>query len=295
MTPLIIEAHGGLGDQVCVEPTLRFIDKMWPHYEMYVITQYPELFCHIKNVKAYNQNITFPFPAIKACTHPKDFKNLDFQQIHTVDFISLLLLKMTLPLLDKQIKINVPQESYDRIKRLIPQYKNTVLIHPGKSWDSKSFPVEVWQSYTDILNKYQYNVAVVGKNYWANKHEYRGTVGGLSLYKCINLIDQLTLTDLCAALDMCPVLISNDSGPIHLSGAFNNHVGVISTVRRPETLFHWRNGIQGQRYYSLEKYRIYDRLIPDTINDHLTYNTPIDFKDALPTANDILTFVGEHI
>lgn len=269
--PICIEIHGGLGDQICAEPVIRFITKKWPHYKIYAITHYPELFSHL-DIDARSEAIRFDKPCPMACTHPKEDPFMDFHQIHTVDYISIRLLKMTLPLADKQIKINVPLAEKEKVRSLIPNPANTVLIHPGQSWQSKTFFKENWQSYIDAALSLGREVAVIGKNGWVNKEDYRGVVKGLDLCKCIDLVDKLSVLQTCAALDMCPVLISNDSGPIHLSGAFNNHVGIISTIRRPETLFHWRNGIQGFRYYSLERERGYDSLIPDTISGQLSCN-----------------------
>lgn len=289
---IIIECHGGLGDQICSEPTFRFITNRWPEYKLHVVTHYPEFFSHL-NLYATNQALTLNTSCLKANTHPKEDKLIDFQQIHTVDYISLRLLKMQLPLLEKGIQIKVPESTQKWAIKNIPE--DAVVLHPGQSWKSKTFPTEIWQSYIDRLVKADYRVVVVGKNYWANPRELRGTVTNLDLSKCIDMVDQLSVMELASVLQRAPVLISNDSGPAHISAAFNNHVGIISTIRRPETLFHWRNGIQGFRYYSLEKYRIYDQFIPNTIRGDMTYNLneipQVELLRALPSDEDILQFV----
>jgi len=294
---LLIEIHGGLGDQICAEPVIRFIKNKWPNYEISIITHYPELFAHL-DIKAYDKDTHFTEPHLKACTHPPNdhflSKIIDFQQLHTVDFISICLLKMTLDPLDKQIIIKVPEETDLKVSELIGKNLNNILVHPGMSWQSKTFPKEYWQSYIDILVNAGYKVIIVGKDFGENK----GIVQGLDTSKCLNLVNKLSIMELCAALKQCPILISNDSGLIHLSGAFNNIVGVISTVRRPNTLFHWRQGIQGLNYFSLENYPLYNDLIPDTIAGHYTYNSHLKEEDilkALPDADKILEFVDHHI
>lgn len=296
---LLIEIHGGLGDQICAEPVIRFIKNKWQHYNVSIITHYPELFRHL-NVMAYDHGIKCDENTLVACTHPKNdhiiSKIIDFQQIHTIDFISLVLLKMVLDPIDKQIQIDIPKEVDAKIKNLLQNTSHAVVIHPGLSWQSKTFPSDFWQDYIDILINNGFKVIVVGKNYWANDNDFRGIVKDLDTYRCINLIDQLSILELCSVLKQCPVLISNDSGLIHLSGAFDNHVGIISTIRRPDTLFHWRNGIKGYKYYSLEDYPVYKDLTPDTIFGHYTYNANISDEllyKALPQPEKILDWVLE--
>lgn len=288
---LIIEAHGGLGDQVCLEPVARFITKKWPHYKLHIATHYPELFSHLP-VNAINGSIKLSEPAGIANTHPKNDTVIDFQQIHTIDYISLRLLRMILPPEDKQIKISVPHEADTLAEGYLGCWSETVVVHAGSGWQSKTFPKEVWQSYIDAILDAGLQVALVGKNYWANNKDRRGVVEGLDTSRCIDLVDKLSMIETCAVLSYCPALLSNDSGLIHVSGAFNNHVGVISTVRRPETLAHWRYGQQGYRYTFLEKNRIYDRFIPDSISGILTHNLhSIDEKDLLEAMPDIETVV----
>ena len=289
---LMIECHGGLGDQVCAEPTFRFINTHWPRYNLHIITNHPELFTHL-NAKIYDHDVRgISGPCLKVNTHPKDDIFMEFPQVHTVDYISLRLLKMQLPAADRQIKIPVKPEHFESVKKY--DISDAVIVHPGSSWQSKTFPASVWQSYINILLKNGHKVAVIGKNYRPNKDEVRGIVPP-DLWGCINLIDKLSLLEMCAVLASSPILITNDSGPAHLSGAFSNEVGIISTVRRPDTLFHWRDGVFGKGYHSLEAYPVYDRFLPDVIGGGQVFNQhwlpAEEMGRALPSPESILTFV----
>src|SRR3990170_5572970 len=49
---IFIDVGGGLGDQICTEPALRYLSEvLYPKAEIMVMTVYPRLFQHLKNIK----------------------------------------------------------------------------------------------------------------------------------------------------------------------------------------------------------------------------------------------------
>lgn len=45
---LIFKTWGGLGDQICAEPTLRFALKTFKGCDISLASEHPELFAHLK-------------------------------------------------------------------------------------------------------------------------------------------------------------------------------------------------------------------------------------------------------
>jgi hypothetical protein len=128
-----------------------------------------------------------------------------------------------------------------------------VLVHPGRGTPPKTFPADVWQSYVDSLASAGYAVAVIGKQMAAEK----GVVA-FDRSKCIDLVDRLNLEELIALVSKARVLVSNDSGPVQIAGAFENWIGLIPTLRHPEHALPWRRGAQFWRASSLERKPLYN-------------------------------------
>lgn len=94
-----------------------------------------------------------------------------------------------------------------------------VAIHPFTSDPVKQWPIErFYQLAKRISDEFNLKVLIVGKNEGAD----RGfdNLGG----NIINLVDQTTLVELAQILKQCRLLISCDSGPMHLAAAVGTPV-----------------------------------------------------------------------
>ena len=257
---LCITAGGGLGDQVCAEPVFRFMTEKWKD-DIVVMTQYPFLYrhlpiiCHDKPTSFYEQRLSI-------ATHPWRDENDPwcFHRMHTVDYISLRLLRRQLPISAKTVQIVPSPEAYCQINEILCDIDRSrmVLLHPGLSWSSKNLPLQCWQSYSDILRNEGYTVVLVGKNFIANETDGDGSRRGVwPLEGSLDLTDKLNLDEFCALLSVSPVLITNDSAPVHLASAFDGWIGLIATCRDPSYIFPYRYGSQTYKCRSLERRQIH--------------------------------------
>jgi ADP-heptose:LPS heptosyltransferase len=241
---LFINIGGGLGDQVCAEPVLRYIrGTLYPDAEIYAATAYPRLFQHIEGVHIDSKMPDVKLEAVHSMdTHPD--KNTAHSQYvvyshsHQVDYISLVTLKRTLPVEDKEIKLTWNPEDEDEVFNLCPCPGKLVLVHAGKGWPSKTFPVEWWQEIVNGLALDDYQVGLIG-----------GTVNEEHAYQPVELPaggfdfrDKLSLGGLIYLLRSAPVLITNDSGPLHLAGAFHNQIILIPSCKHPDYVLPIRKG-----------------------------------------------------
>jgi ADP-heptose:LPS heptosyltransferase len=104
----------------------------------------------------------------------------------------------------------------------------------------------------------------------------------------------LSLHELMAIIDMCPTLVSNDSAPIHIAGAFDNNIILIPTCKHPDHLLPWRNG---SKYYKAKAF--YKKLMCDDIKSSPTEVYTVlgdgltgEWDEYLP---DVETVVVGHI
>jgi len=193
----------------------------------------------------------------------------------------MALMKRTLPLPDKTIKFEVTSEEYAELFE-VAQTKNfdgCIVVHPGRHWETKTFPDKWWQDIIDSLVKKGHSVCVIGKTERGDPPAYiagaRGTVDITCPEGVIDLRDRLTLGALGALLSLAKTLISNDSAPIHLAGAFDIEIVVIPSCKHPDHLLPWRHGSQKYKTKAL-----YKALIVEEVESRPTqvYETSVDIK-----------------
>lgn len=254
---LHIKVSGGLGDQMNAEPSIRFMKELCKGDDIIVSTHFPRLFKHLegKDLRVYKHGqveIRPDTPYYLMESFP-DTKSIQWAVVsnllcHTVDFVAMSLLKRTLPLEDRTMKISVGEQDYKGLyeKLGFEDFKDYVLVHAGRHWESKTFPKEYWQ---EIIDKLGEKVILIGKTEDGDPPHYvrgaRGTVE-LESSKVIDMRDKLELGELFALIKEAKVLISNDSAPVHIAGAFDNWIILIPSCKHPDHILPYRNK---QNYY----------------------------------------------
>lgn len=294
---LSITVAGGLGDQICAEPVLRYMrDTFYGKDDIVILTQYPLLFKHLP-YQCFDEDQVFK--TIRSCanTHPPDFTAINFHRTHPVDFIALLLLRRQLPRAAKTIQIHYSDVAKAKIQSFGIDFKKSVIVHPGISWASKTFPLEFWQSVIDLLSK-DFQVVVVGNYAGKSKHRHHAT-GHLPVRAdhCVDLREKLSLEDLFALIAHVPVLVTNDSGPVHAAGAFDNHIGLIPTCKHPDYILPYRKGGQDYKAQVLWKSdaSVYYDFDPLCFLDVPIADVRFHWPDVLPTTEQVYEFVRRSI
>ena len=226
-----IRVGGGLGDQIDAEPVIRYIaEKIYPGDNIRVVTDFARVFKHLpvkamtvnelkmsKDFTVYYEMETLPSPETPL------WQFLAQTLCHTTDFVSISTIRRILPDIDKQIQLQVDLQDLTALTDTIGimNLMKMILVHPGKGWKSKTFPDTYWQEIIDRLAEITtHKVAVIGK--------YVSDEQGLVDLKCpenvLDLRNLLNLGELMALISQAEVLISNDSAPIHIAGAFDNWI-----------------------------------------------------------------------
>ena len=256
---IFIWALGGIGDIVSAEPTIRYIrERVYPHDDIYLMSKEYEIFDHIKGLnlsKGYPQK---EFDAVlEFNTHQLPWEGFGkwapFQFSHCIDWVSMCVLGRQLPDKDKQIRLSYKPEHLEKVYSICKNPEQLVLVHPGTGWDSKTFPVEYWQGIVDKLVKIGFKVGIIGKDV-SDKHN----VLPINADHCIDFRDKLELKELIALISKAKILISNDSAPIHIAGAFDNYIILLPTCKNPDHIMPWRNG---NKYYKAKA--LYKKLMED--------------------------------
>jgi hypothetical protein len=289
---IYVSVSGGYGDQIAAEPSVRFMrEKLYPNDEFVVATHWPRIFEHLKKqgvivCKQGEADLAGDTPYFIAQTLPGPDKMqwamVSHLLCHTVDYSSIALMKRTLPVVDKQIKFEVKLDDIANLFEIIgiQDMSEAIVIHPGKHWNSKTFPASWWQEIIDGLAAKGKKLCIVGKDDVGDPPNYivgaRGTVDVKCPEGSYDLRNLLDIGSFAALLSMTKTLISNDSFPIHLAGAFDNWIILIPSCKHPDHILPWRKGSQ---YY--KAMALYKKLIIDDIEARPTqvYETSAEISD----------------
>ena len=107
----------------------------------------------------------------------------------------------------------------------IETHEPIVAVHPGASCESKKWPIERFAALgKKMIAETSYRFVVIGGKEEAQAGQFLKKEWG---DRAVDLTGQLTLKTLAALLKRCDILISNDSGPVHISAAVGTRTFVI--------------------------------------------------------------------
>lgn len=302
---IYVSVSGGAGDQICAEPAIRFMRRMYPEDEFWVATHYPRLFKHLEKQRVIvcehgkaNLRPDTPYYLAESLPGPDTLQWAIVSHLlcHSVDYCSIALLKRTLPAEDRTIRFDLLPEDFDGLAEKTglskKALKRIIVIHPGRHWNSKTFPKEWWQKVIDAALGAGHKVVLIGKDEPGDPPDFkagaRGTVD-VSPNGALDLRNKLSLGELGALLSLAKTLISNDSFPVHLAGAFDNRIILIPSCKHPDHVLPIRRGSTGYKTTAL-----YKKLIIDEIESRPTQVYPtsaevekIDWDKYLPDPEEV--------
>lgn len=279
---LYFEVDGGLGDVVATEPVIRKMCEDLYHSDDVVInTEFPEVFSHIPVKVNKNGNKLNDIGYRRFHSMPRNVGPISHGLCHPTDFASLQMFRGQLAQEDKQIILDTHGHKLNPIQENI--LKKSILIHPGKGWESKTFPATWWQRVVELIARDE-NVVLIGRKI----NDRQGVVEFDTSSVTLNLIDQLDLRTLFRAIELAPVLISNDSSPIHIAGAFDNWIGLIDSCKPAFRILPHRKGRQDYKAQSLAEGNIelnYDPCSPYDIRMDIA--TEEQLSEILPSPQKV--------
>jgi ADP-heptose:LPS heptosyltransferase len=286
---ILISVTAGMGDQLCAEPAIRYTQKLYPDANIFVVTHFKRLFEHLDlPIYDYDEWKGIKDAILTMYTCPDEqqadhkFSHVLF---HPTDFSTMSMIRRTIPNEEKQIKLKLDAADvayvYNLLKEKDPT-KPVVLVHAGKWWPSKTLPIDWWQEIVDKLSE-KLTVVLIGK-----------TIDEKQGYQPINcpqggydFRDLTTLGELFALISLSKCLVTNDSSPLHIAGAFDNWIVTVPTCKHPEHILPYRNGTQSYKTKSL-----YKKLLLDDLEiRHTEFKT--DTIDLIPEGKTLYDYIPE--
>ena len=257
---ILIQTWGGLGDQICAEPTLRYALKTFKGAEISLASECPELFGHLKFKDVFDLRKVQPhwsrylaFNTIYPIEHLQ-WQFMSHMITNCVDYPSLCAFRCQLPVADREVCLRPDTVSQQTAHHVLPS--NSVVIHPGRHWPSKTFPKDWWD---DVINGIAQAGAVpviIGADTKVSGGN-QGTVD-VNPYNAVDLRNKLNVMESVALLQRAKVLITNDSSPLHMAASGDATILYVATCKHPDYITHWRRGVWGWRMENMGKGGIWD-------------------------------------
>lgn len=282
---LLITTWGGLGDQVCAEPTLRYaLEQFGSKAKISLASYIPEVFRHLQFAEVFDLNKVKPVEEnylVFSTIHDQQHLAWQFINhciINCVDYPSLSSFQCTLPVKSKEVKLY--SEPIALPKDL------SVVIHPGRHWPTKTFPKAWWDEVIAGIIDSGITPVIIGKDV----DESVGTVD-ISTTGCVDLRNQLDLNGMVYLLQNAKVILTNDSSPIHIGASGRAFIGYVATCKHPDYITHWRMGEWSWRMKNFGRGGIWEHLnhLPNRA-DEVTVDkcTPEQLASWLPNPMEMV-------
>jgi len=136
----------------------------------------------------------------------------------------------------ERLSLQVPAEAREQALDLfgslgVNASRPWLLIHPGASAASRRYPAEMFAAVTRSLTHHGQQCIFVGQE---GEIELVQTIRAAAGAGSCSLAGMLSLAQLAALIEMAPVLIANNSGPVHVAAAVGTPVVDIYALTNPQ-------------------------------------------------------------
>ncbi len=163
-------------------------------------------------------------------------------EMHAVDRYLFIAKELGSDISKKDFKINIPEKEKGYAAGLISKVKKRPLIaiNPSARWEAKMWPLKRYAELTDaIASKLKAQPVLIG----SREDEVRiNELLSMVQSKPLNLSGKTSLLQLSALLKKADLLITNDSGPMHIAAAVGTPVVAIFGPTRPVRTGPYGNG-----------------------------------------------------
>lgn len=138
---------------------------------------------------------------------------------------------------DERLAISVPGRARREVRSMLvarglSAHRRWVVIHPGASAPSRRYPPELFaQTAAELVHQQGFQVVLTGT---AAERRLVDTIGAGLGRRALSLVGQLSLAELAALLSMAPLLLSNNSGPVHVAAAVGTPVVDLYALTNPQ-------------------------------------------------------------
>ena len=138
---------------------------------------------------------------------------------------------------DNRLRLHVPEPAKQRVQSLlqelaIDQSRPWLVIHPGATAPSRRYPPEHFAIVArTLVNDIGIPVIFTGT---AAEQELVESIRQAMAAPSYSMVDRLNLSEMAALLETAPLLISNNTGPVHIAAAVGTPVVDLYALTNPQ-------------------------------------------------------------
>jgi lipopolysaccharide heptosyltransferase II len=137
---------------------------------------------------------------------------------------------------DNRMRLQVPQTAIERVQQILTAATINfahpwVVIHPGATAASRRYPPEQFAIVARALVEMGLQIVFTGTQ---SEQDLVGAIQALMEVPAISLVNQLSLGELAALLSLAPLLIANNTGPVHIAAAVGTPVVDLYALTNPQ-------------------------------------------------------------
>jgi len=241
-----------LGDTLASTPSIRKVTKSY-NSKVNVVTHVKELFdnnANIKNVYSFQE-----FEKLKLNKEKEIFETFcgigvknenGVEKKHaTIDIRRFHAMDLGFDLLPEEMHYDYTPNN-DKFIEIDRKY---ICLHISKTWDSRTYSSENWQTIITQLERLNYYVVLIGNN--ASEVGFFNidkTVHNLKLNNGLDLTNKLNLSQLWHLLNESLCVITMDSGILHFAGTTDTYIIQLGSSINNKLRAPYRNGSQDYKY-----------------------------------------------
>jgi ADP-heptose:LPS heptosyltransferase len=243
----------GLGDLICSTPTIK---KLYEAYEqkITILSKMPELFKNNPYVeKSYKiSSVDIGYFNNKYLMHnsfynigKKNEKGIEYKH-NVIDIRQFHAINLGFMLGSDEMECSYKPTEDLSIHNLPEKF---ILIHPVKTWESRTWSAINWMSLTQQLNDMGISVISVGKDSSETGFfNVQKPVFNFAIEKGLNLMNKTSISDCWHLMNKAMGFVTMDSGLLHLAGTTNVPIIHLGSSIKPEFRIPYRNNSQNWMY-----------------------------------------------
>lgn len=137
---------------------------------------------------------------------------------------------------DEKMRLRLPDEIESRLSDIllrngVKNRKRFVVIHPGATAQSRRYPVKKFAAAAQKINRLGYDIFVTGTGDERSLSTVIQTAVGEG---CFSFLDQLELADFACLLKKASLLISNNTGAVHVAASMGTPIVDLYALTNPQ-------------------------------------------------------------
>lgn len=236
---LVLIGSNSVGDTLCAIPTIKHLSKIYDK-NIHVFTYQPELLKNYPYITLTDNYNVVDDDLLIESFRPDKFVHTrtDIRQLHAIS--------SGFQLLPEELDIQFYPDAYEPIENLPENY---IVIHPSKTWPSRSWEKNRWQNLIDRLNSINIPVIVIGKDSSEiGTYDIKKPVYDLNIKNGLNLVNKINIHQTWHIINKSSMIITMDSGILHLAGTTDTHIIQLGSSIDPRLRAPYRKSSQNYKY-----------------------------------------------